>query len=162
MSKEHKNMSKEQTASMGSNITESIDALKFNTDMDSFKIQVYNIYADLGKYISEIESSIQDRVNVEVTSSDSDSEQEIVQPIVRRSITITPSLNKPVQEYFVLSQKGDICSYAPPRGPSKELFCCLPATHFTNSEDKNMYRCDKCKDKVGRGSKMLEQYMQRN
>ena len=53
----------------------------------------------------------------------------------------------------------DYCSYVPPRGQHKEKFCGKIADHTNSSDTKHKYdfRCDVCKDKVGRGKKVLEE-----
>jgi nucleolin len=53
----------------------------------------------------------------------------------------------------------DYCSYVPPRGQHKEKFCGKIADHKNSSDTdhKHEFRCDSCKEKVGRGKKVLEE-----
>ena len=51
----------------------------------------------------------------------------------------------------------DFCSYTPPRGKNKDLFCGRVANvkNSENTNDSSLYRCESCKSKAGRGKKLL-------
>ena len=51
----------------------------------------------------------------------------------------------------------DYCSYTPPRGKNKNLFCgkVADSKNSENTRDNSFYRCESCKEKVGRGKKLL-------
>ncbi len=54
--------------------------------------------------------------------------------------------------------EANLCSYNPPRGQNKGLFCGAAASHYGNedTDDYTLFRCEACKEKSGRGAKLLE------
>ena len=53
--------------------------------------------------------------------------------------------------------EANICSYSPPRGKDKGLFCGAEADYLGGEDgvDYTEFRCESCKTKIGRGAKLL-------